>query len=82
MPLTPVTEIRPPVSDEAKQYQSALTLERIAKRFDLMHGEMSETLLSFDRRIRNLEMRAMVTGAAGGGLAALLQQLVNWTAGQ
>jgi hypothetical protein len=80
MPLTPVTEIRPPVSDEIRQANDRLTLERIAKRFELMHGEFSETMASFDRRIRVLETRAMVTGAAGGALAALLQQLATWGA--
>lgn len=82
MPITlrPVEEASSSSEDlELKSVAHEVTLKRIATRLDNMHAEIMETLLSHDRRIRQLELRAMATGLVGGGLAALLGQLAQWS---
>lgn len=79
MPLkiTPVSEVKPDAWDRARA-DEAITIARLAKRLELMHGEVIENLAAFDRRLTALEVRAMATGAAGGAVAALLGALAQW----
>lgn len=83
MPLEilPVKEAEAPEAAAARELQGErVTMERLAKRIELMHGEIMEWLGSHDRRIRQLELRALATGLVGGGLASLLGQLSAWGA--
>lgn len=81
MPLEilPVKEAEAPEAAAVRELQGErVTMERLAKRIELMHGEIMEWLGSHDRRIRQLELRALATGLVGGGLASLLGQLSAW----